>query len=153
MRSTTSSSSTPVRSARRVGAIIAIAVALVACGSDDDGTVDVPEEGTGSAYNDAIIASESHDEILLNGGDGEIVVAVDCDPETGGTIVTVVAEGLEPAVYTGVFDPSTGVDLTLDATAGGQSIDEAEMTLDAEEYTVTFADIEGGVFNLRGCTS
>jgi hypothetical protein len=153
MRSTTSSSSTPVRSIRRVGAIIAIAVALVACGSDDDGTVDVPEEGTGSAYNDAIIASESHDEILLNGGDGEIVVAVDCDPETGGTIVTVVAEGLEPAVYTGVFDPSTGVDLTLDATAGGQSIDEAEMTLDAEEYTVTFADIEGGVFNLRGCTS
>jgi len=153
MRSTTSSSSTPVRSIRRVGAIIAIAVALVACGSDDDGTVDVPEEGTGSAYNDAIIASESHDEILLNGGDGEIVVAVDCDPETGGTIVTVVAEGLEPAVYTGVFDPSTGVDLTLDATAGGQSIDEAEMTLDAEEYTVTFADIEDGEFNLRGCTS
>ncbi|MGA7756895.1 MAG: hypothetical protein WBL31_10020 [Ilumatobacteraceae bacterium] len=153
MRTTTSPSSTPARSARRVGAIIAIAVALVACGSDSDGTVDVPEEGTGSAYNDAIIASESHDEILLNGGDGEIVVAVDCDPETGGTIVTVVAEGLEPAVYTGVFDPSTGVDLTLDATAGGQSISEAEMTLDAEEYTVTFADIDGGVFNLRGCTN
>ena len=119
MRTTTSSSSIPVRFVRRGALAAAVALALVACGSDSDGTVDVPEEGTGSAYNDAIIASESHDEILLNGGDGEIVVAVDCDPETGGTIVTVVAEGLEPAVYTGVFDPSTGVDLTLDATAGG----------------------------------
>ncbi len=152
MRSTTRSSSTPARFVRRGAAVVAVALALAACGSDD-ATPDVPEGGTGSAYNDAIIASESHDEILFNGGDGEIVVAVDCDPEGGGTLVTVVAEGLEPGVYEGVFDPSTGVDLTLDATSGGQSISEAEMTLDAEEYTVTFADIEGGEFNLRGCPS
>lgn len=139
---------------RTIGALAGVAaLTLTACGSDD-ATPEVPEGGTGSAYNDAIIASESHDEILLNGGDGEIVVAVDCDPEDGGgTIVTVVAEGLEPAVYTGVFDPSTGVDLTLDATAGGQAIGQSQMTLDAEEYTVTFDDIEGGVFNLRGCTN
>ena len=139
---------------RTLGALAGVAaLTLTACGSDD-ATPEVPEGGTGSAYNDAIIASESHDEILLNGGDGEIVVAVDCDPEDGGgTIVTVVAEGLEPAVYTGVFDPSTGVDLTLDATAGGQAIGQSQMTLDAEEYTVTFDDIEGGVFNLRGCTN
>ena len=30
---------------------------------------------------------------------------------------------------------------------------EMEMTLDADDYTVTFADIEDGEFNLRGCTS
>ncbi len=30
---------------------------------------------------------------------------------------------------------------------------EAEMTLDAEEYTVTFAGIEGGEFNVSGCPS
>lgn len=138
---------------RTLGALAGVAVlTLTACGSDD-ATPDLPEGGTGSAYNDAIIASESHDEVLLDGGDGEIVVAVDCDPEEGGTIVTVVAEGLEPAVYTGVFDPSTGVDLTLDATGGGQAIGQAEMTLDAAEYTVTFADIEGAEFNLRGCTN
>ena len=139
---------------RTLGALAGVAaLTLTACGSDD-ATPAVPEGGTGSAYNDAIIASASHDEILLNGGDGEIVVAVDCDPEDGGgTIVTVVAEGLEPAVYTGVFDPSTGVDLTLDATAGSQAIGQSQMTLDAEEYTVTFDDIEGGVFNLRGCTN
>jgi hypothetical protein len=137
----------------RLGATLAVAVlALAACGSDD-ATPEVPEGGTGSAYNDAIIASESHDEVLLNGGDGEILVAVDCDPDEGGTIVTVVAEGLEPGVYSGVFDPSTGVDLTLDATTGGQVITQAQMTLDADEYTVTFADIEGAEFNLRGCPS
>jgi len=116
----------------------------------------LPEGGTGSAYNDAIIASDSHDEVLLGGGTGEMVVAVDCEPDTGGTVgtvVTVVAEGLEPGVYTGVFDPSTGVDLTVDATGGGQVVSTAEMTLDAEEYTVTFADIDDGEFTVRGCSS
>jgi hypothetical protein len=138
---------------RTLGALAGVAaLTLTACGSDD-ATPEVPEGGTGSAYNDAIIASESHDEVLLDGGDGEMLVAVDCDPDEGGTIVTVIAEGLEPAVYTGVFDPSTGVDLTLDASAGGQATTQVEMTLDAAEYTVTFADIEGGEFTVRGCTS
>ena len=136
-----------------IGAALALAATAAACGSDDAGP-DVPEGGTGSPYNDAIITAESHDEVLLNGGDGEMVVAVDCDPDDGsGPIVTVVAEGLEPAVYTGVFDPSTGVDLTLDTTGGGQSIGQAQMTLDADDYVVTFADIDGGEFNLRGCPS
>jgi len=143
-------------SARRrlatVGAVIVLAVAAAACGSDDP-TPELPEGGTGSAYNDAIIASDSHDEVLLGGGTGEMVVAVDCESDAGGTLVTVVAEGLEPAVYTGVFDPSTGADLTLDTTGGGQVVSTAEMTLDAEEYTVTFADIDGGEFTVRGCSS
>jgi len=111
----------------------------------------LPEGGTGSAYNDAIIASDSHDEVLLGGGTGEMVVAVDCESDTGGTLVTVVAEGLDPAVYTGVFDPATGIDLTVDATGGGQVVSTFEMTLVAEEYTVTFADIDGGEFTVRGC--
>lgn len=143
-----------VTSARRrlvtVGAVIALAAAAAACGSDDP-TPELPEGGTGSAYNDAIVASESHDEVLLTGAAGEMVVAVDCDPDAGGTLVTVVAEGVEPGVYTGAFDPSTGVDLSLDTTGGGQSVGQAEMTLDAEEYTVTFADIEGAEFTVRGC--
>ena len=147
-----SSSAAPAR--RRlatVGAVIALALAAAACGSDDPAP-ELPEGGTGSLYNDAIIASESHDEVLLDGGSGEMVVAVDCDSEIGETLVTVVAEGLEPAVYVGVFDPSTGVDLSLDATGGGQSVGQAPMTLEAEEYTVTFADIDGAVFNVRGCS-
>jgi len=148
---------TPVStSARRrlvtVGAVLALTVSAAACGSEDP-TPTLPEGGTGSAYNDAIIASDSHDEVLLGGGTSEMVVAVDCESDTGGTLLTVVAEGLEPGVYTGVFDPSTGVDLTVDATGGGQVVSTAEMTLDAEEYTVTFADIDGGEFTVRGCSS
>jgi hypothetical protein len=133
-----------------VGAVIALAATAAACGSDDPAP-ELPEGGTGSAYNDAIIASESHDEVLLDGGEGEMVVAVDCDPDIGGNIVTVVAEGLAPAVYVGEFDPSTGVDLSLDTNSGGQSVGQAQMTLDADEYTVTFADIEGAVFTVSGC--
>jgi len=148
--------SSPVTSVRRrlatVGAVVILAAAAAACGSDDP-TPELPEGGTGSAYNDAIIQSDSHDEVLLGGGTGEMVVAVQCESDLGGTLVTVVAEGLEPAVYTGVFDPSTGVDVTLDASSGGQVIGQAQMTLDAEEYTVTFADIDDAEFNVRGCPS
>ena len=82
-----------------------------------------------------------------------MLVAVDCDPPTGGTLVTVVGEGLAPAVYTGEFDPSTGVTLSLDATQGGKGVGASQMTLDAEEYTVTFADIDGAVFTVMGCPS
>ena len=149
--------SSPARSSRRrfatVGAVIALAVSAAACGSDDPGPV-LPEGGTGNPGNDAIIASESHDSILLNGGNAEMLVAVDCDPPTGdGTLVTVVGEGIDAGSYIGTFEPATGVDLTFDTPGGVQSVGTAQMTLDAEEYTVTFADIEGAVFNVRGCSS
>ena len=45
--------------------------------------------------------------------------------------------------YIGTFDPATGVDLTLSVSELGQSTTTAEMTLDEDDYTVTFADIEG----------
>ena len=133
-----------------LGAALALAVGAAACGSDDP-TPEVPEGGTGSPFNDAIIASESHDEVLLGGGTGEMLVAVDCDPATGSNLVTVVGEGLEAGTYTGEFDPSTGVDVTLDTTGGTTSVGAAQMTLDAEEYTVSFPDLEDAVFNVRGC--
>jgi hypothetical protein len=146
----------PATSARRriatTGAIITLAAVAAACGSDDPAP-ELPEGGTGSAFNDAIIASESHDEVLLEGGTAEMLVAVDCDPPTGGTLVTVVGEGLAPAVYTGEFDPSTGVTLSLDATQGGQGVGASQMTLDAEEYTVTFPDIDDAEFTVMGCPS
>ena len=143
---------TSARHLATIGAVIALTAITSACGSDDP-TPELPEGGTGSAYNDAIIQYDSHDEVLLGGGTGEMVVAVQCESDLGGNLVTVVAEGLDPAVYTGVFDPSTGVDVNLDATIGGQVVGQAQMTLDAEEYTVTFAGIEGAEFNLRGCPS
>ena len=146
--------SSPATSARRrlatIGAVIVLGAVAASCGSDDPAP-ELPEGGTGSAFNDAIITSESHDEVLLEGGTGEMLVAVDCDPQTGGNVVTVVAEGLAPAVYTGEFDPTTGVTLSLDASQGGTALGASQMTLDAEEYTVTFADIDGAVFTVQGC--
>ncbi len=148
--------SSPLASARRrfatVGALVALAAGAVACGSDDP-TPELPEGGTGSAYNDAIIASNSHDEVLLAGATGEMVVAVQCESDLGGNLVTVVAEGLEPGVYTGVFEPSTGVDLALDVSSPGQSVGTAQMTLDAVVYDVTSPEIPDAEFTVRGCPS
>jgi hypothetical protein len=147
-----SSATSTRRRLATVGAVIALAATAAACGSDDP-SPELPEGGTGSAYNDAIIASDSHDEVLLSGGTADMVVAVQCESDVGGNLVTVVAEGLDPAVYIGVFEPSTGVDISLDASTGGQVIGQSQMTLDAEEYTVTFADIDGAEFTVRGCSS
>jgi hypothetical protein len=135
---------------RTFAVLVVAALTLAACGDDDDAQPELPEGGTGSAYNDAIIEADSHDEIIFAGG-GDMVVAVNCGSETGGTIVTAVAEGLEPGIYTGEFDPGTGVGLTLEVTGPGYAIAASQMTLDAEEYTVTFADIEGGEFSVNGC--
>ena len=133
--------------------VLLLAGAVTACGSDDDATPEVPEGGTGSVYNDTIIAAESHDEVLLDGGEGEMLVAVDCDPDGGGTLVTVVADGLAEGIYIGTFDPSTGVDLSLQVAGPGEAIGQSQMTLDEDEYTVTFESVEGAVFDLRGCTT
>ena len=148
--------SSPATSARRriatIGVVITLAAVAASCGSDDPAP-EVPEGGTGSAFNDAIIESESHDEILLEGGAGEMLVAVDCDPQTGGNLVTVVAEGVTAGTYTGELDPTTGVTLSLEVSEGGQGTGASQMTLDAEEYTVTFADIDGAEFTVMGCPS
>jgi hypothetical protein len=132
-------------------AAIVLASAAVACGDDDDGAVDVPDEGTGSEYTQAIIESDSHDEIVLPDG-GDMVVAVDCDPDDGGLpVVTAVADGLADDVYVGVFDPSTGVDISLEVAGPGEAVATARMALDDEAYLVTFSSIEGGEFDVRGC--
>lgn len=143
---------TPLR--RRIvtiGAAIVLASALAACGSDT-AKVEVPEGGTGSDFNDAVLASESHDEVVFNDG-SQMLVAVDCDSELGGTIVTVVSEGIAPGIYTGTFDPATDGSLQLDASVGGEASAQLPITLDADEYTVTFADLDGAVFTVSGCPS
>ena len=146
-----------VSSRRRLVALVAtvaLATSIAACGSDSSSNEpEVPEGGTGSAYNDAIIASDSHDEVLLGGGTGAMVVAVQCLGEENAAIVTVVADGAEPGLYTGEFEPSTGVDLTIDVTSSDQTTGASQMGLDAEEYTVTFADLDGAEFTVRGCPS
>lgn len=136
----------------KVAGVVLLVGVVAACGDDDDATPEVPEGGTGSIYNDTIIASESHDELLLDGGDGEMLVAVDCDPDGGGNLVTVIADGLDEGIYIGTFDPGTGVDLSLQVAGPGEAVAQAQMTLDQDEYTVTFDTIDGGVFDLRGCT-
>ncbi len=134
-----------------VAATVVLACGAAACSDDDDGQVDVPEEGTGSAYTQAIVESTSHHEILLSDG-GDMVVAVNCSPDSGGLpVVTAVADGLADDVYVGVFDPSTGVDIMLEVAGPGEAVATAQMALDDEEYVVTFSSIEGGEFDVRGC--
>ena len=130
--------------------MVLLAAAVAACGDDDEGRVDVPEEGTGSAYTQAIIEANSHDEVLLPGG-GDMVVAVRCDSETGLAAVTAVADGLGEGTYVGVFEPATGVDVSLQVVGAGESAAVAQMALAEAEYVVTFESIEGGEFDVKGC--
>ena len=155
-RSRSKRSATRHSTSRVAISVGALAIALGACGSDSSGTsgtVEGAPEGARSAYTEAVATSESHDEILLSTG-GDMVVAVNCDAQTGGDLVTVVAVGLPPGTYTGTFDPAAGGDLSLQVTGAGEAVGARQTTLDEAEYTVTFADIDGGVtFTLAGCSS
>ncbi|MEL6890508.1 MAG: hypothetical protein AAFP84_02850 [Actinomycetota bacterium] len=141
-------------SSRHVSFGVAIGItvaALASCGSDgEDERAEIEAEGTGNPYTQAIIESTSHDEILLPGGD--MVVAADCSPDDEDLpLVTAVANGLPDGVYVGVFEPATGVDITLEVTGAEQVVATASVALDDEAYVVTFDSIEGGSFDLRGC--
>ena len=128
----------------------AVAIATVAgCGSDDD-AVEVPDPSELNAYTRAIVESDSHDEIIFPGGD--MVVAVSCVEGGEATAtVTAVAIGLGEGIYVGEFEPSTGVDLSLQVSAPGEAVAASQMRLDDAEYVVTFADIEGATFDVSGC--
>lgn len=129
---------------------IVLASAATAC-SDDDGDGGLPDVETNSPYTRAIVESTSHDEIILPGG-GDMVVAVNCNPEDGGLpVVTAVADGLDNGLYVGEFDPSTGVDISLQVNGPGDAVASAQMALDDEAYVVTFSSIEGGQFDVDGC--
>ena len=127
---------------------IALVVVTAACGSDDESGI--PEPETNSPYTLAIIESESHDEFVLAGGD--MVVAVNCDPEAGGLpVVTAVVEGAPQGVHVGVFEPATGVDLMVEVTGSTEMVSATQMQLDDDAYVVTFETLQGATFNLNGC--
>jgi hypothetical protein len=134
---------------RLVAALAVTTLALVACGSDD-GETRVPDGSTGNPYTQAIIDSDSHDEVVFAEG-SDMVVAVNCAAEGGAAVVKAVAAGLPLGEYTGTFEPATGVELQLTVDALVEATTSAEMTLDAAEYTVTFADLNGAVFTVNGC--
>jgi hypothetical protein len=134
---------------RLVAALAVTTLAIAACGSDD-GETRVPDGSTGNPYTQAIIDSDSHDEVVFAEG-ADMVVAVNCDDGGGAAVVKAVAAGLPLGEYTGTFDPATGVDLQLTVDALVEATTSAEMTLDAAEYTVTFADLDGAVFTVSGC--
>jgi hypothetical protein len=136
---------------RLVAALAVTTLAIAACGSDD-GETGVPDGSTGNPYTQAIIDSDSHDEVVFAEG-ADMVVAVRCEDGggDGAAVVEAVAAGLPLGEYTGTFEPTTGVDLQLTVDALVEATTSAEMTLDAAEYTVTFADIDGAVFTVRGC--
>jgi hypothetical protein len=134
---------------RLVAALAVTTLAIAACGSDD-GETRVPDGSTGNPYTQAVIDSDSHDEVVFAEG-ADMVVAVNCDDGGAAAVVKAVAAGLPLGEYTGTFDPATGVDLQLTVDALVEATTSAEMTLDAAEYTVTFADLDGAVFSVSGC--
>ncbi len=126
-----------------------VSLAMAACGSDD-GETRVPDGSTGNPYTQAIIDADSHDEVVFAKG-ADMVVAVTCGADGAAAVVKAVAAGLPLGEYTGTFEPATGVDLELTVDALVEATTSAEMTLDAEEYTVTFADLAGAEFTVNGC--
>ncbi len=134
---------------------------LVACGGGDDAGDSEPGSevvvdataadpgGDGRAggvdpLDQLIATSDAHDEVATESG-GRVVVAVICEAQTGGTVVSVGSVGVPEGVYQGDFEPAAGGSLTLQVLPDGEGVGARQTTLDEPSYTVSFADIGGGI--------
>jgi hypothetical protein len=122
-------------------------------GADDsDGSGD-DNDGSGDALDRLIASADAAQEVSTQSG-GRVVVAVICEAQTGGTIVSVGSVGVPEGIYKGDFEPAAGGSLTLQVLPDGEGVGARQTALDAPSYTVTFADIDGGIeFTLPGCAT
>jgi hypothetical protein len=136
---------------------------LAACGGggSDENTVS-SVTGTAAASDAGSNDGAPLDQTLLDRADsvaekttsdgGKVVVAVECESQMGGNLVHVGVVGVPPGTYTGTLEPSAGGDLTVQVISDGPAQGARQATLDEPEYTVTFADIDGGTsLTIAGC--
>ena len=152
---------------------IAGLVAVAACGGGDDAgdsgpgsdvvveaeTADTSADnatgaaGSTDALDQLIATSDAHDEVVTQSG-GRVVVAVICEAQTGGTVVSVGSAGVPEGIYEGDFEPAAGGSLTLQVLPDGQGIGARQTSLDQPSYTITFPDIDGGIeLTVPGCAT
>ncbi|NOX22256.1 MAG: hypothetical protein GXP36_04065 [Actinobacteria bacterium] len=106
-----------------------------------------------SALDPAVLErTKSVDEVTTADG-GQVMVAIECDAQTGGDLLHAGAMGLTEGIYTGTVDPPIGGSVKFQVGSDGTGFQARQATLDQATYTVTFADIDGGIeLTLAGCT-
>ncbi|GBE23928.1 hypothetical protein BMS3Bbin02_00193 [bacterium BMS3Bbin02] len=106
-----------------------------------------------SALDPAVLErTKSVDEVTTAGG-GQVMVAIECDAQTGGDLLHAGAMGLTAGIYAGTVDPPIGGSVKFQVGTDGTGFQARQSTLDQPTYTVTFADIDGGIeLTLAGCT-
>jgi hypothetical protein len=161
-----------VRRLKRVAVVgSAVFLGLAACGGGDDeagdgSSADTSAEGAEGADGSAdavdsagsddplaslIASADAYDEVMTSSG-GRVVVAVICESQIGANIVSVGSAGVPEGIYEGRFEPAAGGSLTLQVLPGGEGVGGRQTTLDQPSYTISFADIDGGVaLTVPGC--
>ncbi|GMQ94696.1 MAG: hypothetical protein BMS9Abin12_2201 [Acidimicrobiia bacterium] len=109
--------------------------------------------GPASALNPAVVErAKSVDEVTTADG-AQVMVAIECDAQTGGDLLHAGAVGLPEGIYDGTVDPSVGGSIEFQVGSDGIGSTARQATLDQSTYTVTYADIDGGIeFTLTGCS-
>ena len=109
--------------------------------------------GSTSALDPAIIErAASYDEVTTAEG-AQVMVAVECDSQSGGDLLHAGSVGLPEGIYVGTVEPSVGGKLTFQVGSDGIGYQARQTTLDQSSYTITYADIDGGTeLTVTGCT-
>ncbi len=109
--------------------------------------------GPAAALDPAVVErAKSVDEVTTADG-GQVMVAIECDAQTGDDLLHAGAVGLTEGIYTGTVDPPIGGSVKFQVGTDGSGFQARQSTLDEATYTVTFADIDGGIeLTLAGCT-
>ena len=162
-----------VRRRGRVAALVSVVLlGFAACGGGDDDagngspvdpvadTAAEGAEGSTDAVDSAdsddalarlIASADAYDEVMTSSG-GRVVVAVICEAQTGGTVVSVGSAGVPEGIYEGRFEPASGGSLTLQVLPDGEGVGGRQTSLEESTYMISFADIDGGIaLTVPGC--
>jgi hypothetical protein len=152
-------------------AILAMAVALVvaACGGGTDSpapdistaapggdtqpSASAAPGGPAAALDAGVLARAGSVDETATADGGQVMVAIECEAQTGGDLLHAGAVGLAEGIYTGTVDPAIGGSVKFQVGTDGSGSTARQSTLDQATYTVTFADIDGGIeLTVAGCT-
>jgi hypothetical protein len=85
-------------------------------------------------------SAEFSAELLTADGTGRVFVVVDCDPVTGGNLVTINPVGFAAGLMISAdLDPAAGGSITAQVGPDGSGVGARQTTLESAQYTLSIA--------------
>ncbi len=120
--------------------------------SETSGETPAPT-GASTLQSAVLESAEFTAELITADGTGRVFVVVDCDPVTGGNLITINPVGFAAGqTVSAVLEPAAGGSVTAQVGPDGSGVGARQTTLDETQYTLSVAlDAETLETTFPGC--